>query len=316
VEEQVNLSLPGKRRIFPGAGVVPSRAGITSVILSFLVILISLQSVSADETKPFTPENILSFTEYLVEKGEYYRAAAELKRLESFYPGYLPSDKIRITGLYLEYKSGRFNEVISSGLEYDGCPSYIFMIDSYIGLRDYQAGSAFLEKTACGCDDEFFSDMFARRKVYLSLVTDNATDPLTGGTMSALAGYGELAAYSRGLHDEKCSPVLAGLLGIVPGLGYAYAGDPSTGAVAFTVIGICGAVSYASFENGVNPLGIIAGAVGFFFYGGNIMGGYLQAQRYNKAIMDRLDARLVNELAMDRDADRIYLRFGIGSHGR
>lgn len=85
----------------------------------------------------------------------------------------------------------------------------------------------------------------------------------------------------RGKNLRKKSPVIAGLLGIVPGLGYLYSGYEQTAVASFIVNGlfIWGAVE--AFKQDNEGLGIMLGTLSFGWYSGNIYGSVNSAQRSN-----------------------------------
>ncbi len=321
MEEQVTCSLPGQHSAGPGKTKKSLVAG-ASCVIAILFILAAVNAYAADDqADQYSPDKILSFTEYLIEKGEYFRAWTELRRLESYYPGYISSEKFDVTALYLMYKGKRYDEIIHStaGKE-TGCaagsPQGVIIADSLILLGDYSSARLEIEKYSASCADSMLCDAWSRRKAYISLVTGEIYSDGTAALKPELSGYRELVEYRNRMHDALKSPALAALLGIVPGCGYIYAGDEGTGFVAMTVIGVFGAVTYGSYQNGIEPLAIIAGAVTLFFYGGNIAGGYIEAKKYNGTIDNVIEKKSRNALGLDEDIDRIYIRFGISSNGK
>lgn len=282
-----------------------------------LIHLLAVKSYAADNQADYSPEKILSFTGYLVEKGEYFRAWAELRRLQSYYPGYISGEKFNVTALYLLYKGKRYNEIpeYMPGKE-PGCAESLIITDSFIMLGDYTAGLALIEKYSVICSDDLFPDAYSRRRAYIPLVTGEMYSDGAGTMKPELSGYMELVQYRDRMYDSRKSPGLAALLGLFPGAGYIYAGDDGTGFVAMTVIAVFGGVAYGSYENGIEPLAILAGAVTLFFYGGNIAGGYLEAKKYNRNIDNMIEKKARTALDLDADIERIYIRFGISSNGK
>jgi len=315
VEEQITSLLSGLHFADPDRQIRPAKTGlIPALILSFLFLAISIHAAS-DQTDNYSPEKILLFTGYLVEKGEYYRAWTELRRLESYYPGYISRENFDVTALYLMYKGKRYAEIpeFVSGKD-AGCAAGIIVTDSFIMLGDYNSGFSYAEKYSAVCSDDMLSEFYSRRKAYISIATGDIYKD--GILKPELSGYRELIQYRDRMHDTRKSPALAALLGVFPGAGYIYSGDEGTGFVAMTVIAVFGAVTYGSYENGIEPLAILSGAVTLFFYGGNIAGGYLEAKKYNTVIDHMIEKKARSVLALDNDIDRIYIRFGISSNGK
>jgi hypothetical protein len=91
-----------------------------------------------------------------------------------------------------------------------------------------------------------------------------------------------LAALAHeGPRQPRKSPAIAGLLGIVPGLGYAYAGFPQTAIASLVVNGLFFAGTYKAFEGGNAGLGTMLGLMSLGWYGGNVYGSVASAQRRN-----------------------------------
>ncbi len=98
-----------------------------------------------------------------------------------------------------------------------------------------------------------------------------------------------LAALDRYLRGRDKRPLLGGALGLIPGLGYLYAGEYANGARSLILNGLfLGAMAYSAVED---QWGAFAG-LSFFeltWYSGSIYGGLDAAHRYNRR---RLEACL------------------------
>ena len=70
------------------------------------------------------------------------------------------------------------------------------------------------------------------------------------------------------------NPTLAGILGVVPGLGYLYDGYPQTALSAFIVNALFFWGTYEAFDHGNEAVGVILGFFGFGWYVGNICLGH------------------------------------------
>lgn len=108
---------------------------------------------------------------------------------------------------------------------------------------------------------------------------EGARQALNGGADSRAEGFGAIAAYERG-RDK--SPVVGGLLGLIPGLGYAYSGEYASATRSLLLNALCiwGMVSFAEDETwgGV----AVVGFAELTFYSGSIYGGVDAAVRYNQ----------------------------------
>jgi len=89
------------------------------------------------------------------------------------------------------------------------------------------------------------------------------------------------------------SPVIAGVMSIVPGAGYAYTGHSQTAIAALLVNGLLAYATYTSFKNENYGLGILTGVFNLSFYIGNSLGSVKSANRFNvrqrKSIIDNLE---------------------------
>jgi predicted negative regulator of RcsB-dependent stress response len=106
-----------------------------------------------------------------------------------------------------------------------------------------------------------------------------------GHALSEKAGW--LAAQMDRAEDlpEK-SPVLAGLLSMVPGLGHVYLEEYAVGFTALIWNGLFGYATYDTFRRGHYGVGALLAALELLWYTGTIYGAVSGAHRYNR------DARL------------------------
>jgi tetratricopeptide (TPR) repeat protein len=77
-------------------------------------------------------------------------------------------------------------------------------------------------------------------------------------------------------------PALAGVLGLVPGLGYLYASHKQTALSSFVVNGLLGFATYTSIRTQNYGLATLTGVFGASFYIGNISGSIKSVRRYNQ----------------------------------
>lgn len=96
-----------------------------------------------------------------------------------------------------------------------------------------------------------------------------------------------LAALTNYERERDKSPVLGGVLGLIPGLGYMYAGEYANGLRSLILNGLfMGAMVYSGVEDQWGAFAVIS----FFeltWYGGSIYGGIDAAERYNRARQER-----------------------------
>lgn len=276
--------------------------------------------VSAAEQAPlyddFTPEKISSFSCYLIGRGEYYRAYVELLRLKSYYPSFLSPSVFDLTANYLYYKSKKYEDLLGfdPSKTHDDVfiPVSLFRIDSMIKLGKYEEAESELINLYGRSGSAGYSEYLKKRSAYLSIINyhDNQTD-----YKEKFKDYQELFAYSEDIYSRRKNPYIGALAGIFPGMGFVYAGERGTGIVSMIIIFAGSAVSYTSYKDGWDSLAVISGAITFFFYGGSILGGYMQSKRYNDSLTQTLELRLNRELMPERDLEEIYIKFGLNSNG-
>lgn len=88
------------------------------------------------------------------------------------------------------------------------------------------------------------------------------------------------------------SPAAAMALGVIPGAGYLYSGQPGNALSALIINCMLAYACYTSFSSGNDGVGIIVGGLGISFYVGNIVGSGRSARRYNDMKYNALAGQL------------------------
>ena len=298
-------------------------------IITFLAVALFFSSgdfVYPEEkniAKPeFQADNIVSFARHLASKEEYYRAFIELQRCRSYYPDYLTAGTFHVSEVYLLYRGKRYDEILKmTSMAEDNIIDKldaVFAADVYLNLADFDKAVSLLEPSfTYGAGNDY--NLFLYKRLFLSylllkridkakkLIEDNKTES------SDIAGFEDAIGYTGDYFDSERSPFAALAMGVIPGLGYAYAGQKETGIAAFLVVSIFSALTYYSFKTDNKPLGIFFGAAGTFFYAGNILGGYTASKKYNADALENLKDYLFNCMNLGQDRDDIYNKYGIGN---
>ena len=279
-----------------------------------LTLSISIFPKTYSPEKDFEPEKISGFIYHLIDNREYYRASVEVERLNSYYPGYLKTFEYTASINYLMYK-GEAYDLISSwsfnDLNEDVLSkqiSFIFKIDSLIKMKKYDEAERIIPSEFQG-KDSFFPGIFQRRKLYFDLIKNRHRE--SGNNLYLRENYKKLTDYADYIHEQEKNPWKGMAAGIIPGMGYIYAGEKGTGITAMIVIGLGAGVTALSWQHEIEPLAIVSGAATGFFYGGSIIGGYRETLRYNRRLMERLDLKLQRDFDFNRDTDEIFIRFGL-----
>ncbi|MBN1532196.1 MAG: hypothetical protein JXA20_06000 [Spirochaetes bacterium] len=288
-------------------------------ILSSTLILLYLATVLTTAVADPVPEehraaSIERFIHTLIHEKEYYRAYAELTRLGALYPGYLESQRIGVAGLYLQYRAGRFRDITAAGgRAVEGPLGLIFVADAQLQIGRYRelfatmqlpGWSGYLERDDFRVKREFACAVMLGEFKRAGDAAARLKEPLRERGFLLLRDSVDAA------HRRKV-PFVAAALGIVPGLGYVYAGQGWTGLLAFLAVTVNTLVSYLAFTSGNGEIGAVTAVVGTFLYSGSIMGGYLSSRRFNERLDAGMGERIHNELDLDGDIEWIMRRYGI-----
>lgn len=271
----------------------------------------------------YSQHAILGFTRHLIAKKEYYRAHAELMRLRSYYPGAVPAERAYATELFLLLYGGRYgelNRLSPPGDHTSRCVDAIFKSDSRLAAGEYgKALSVAVEGRGAPCTVDL-APLLGKRAFASALLAGSfeSAERMAGEGLLTLPGefegsrYARLLASARRDHSMHKDPVCAAALGLVPGLGYAYAGNMPTGIIAFIAFSALGALAAGAYLTDNKPLAFFFGLGATLVYGGSALGGYRQALRYNEAYSRERRERLSRELDFDSDRQMILREYGIG----
>ena len=300
-------------------------------VLLFLLFIISV-AVYPDTNRNFpeeyTANNQLGFVKHLISGEEFYRAFVELKRLDSYYPGYVKKENIFTTELYLLFQGHRYSEIPARRID---LPDYniksihtVFSADAFVEKSEFIKANDLLKpalysKSGLYKDIDFY---LCKRSILTFLLLnkiDEARNLINNNTSVNsgidIVAFSELTYYTENYFESFKKPYNAMLFGIIPGMGYVYAGKEATGIIAFILISVLSTLTYYSFKTDNKPVGIFIGAATSFFYGGSIIGGYLSAKDYNKSATSDLKKSLSLKMQIAEDRERIYNDYGIGRAG-
>jgi len=259
------------------------------------------------------PLSILGFTRHCASVGDFYRAYAELERLEGYYPGFVSEPAVLVSKSYFLFNGMRYIELDAIYSSFPNAKGlWVFESDRYFLSGDYAKMNDIL--SSAHSNEAFYNEFLFKRRALADIMLENeaplkALETLYGDEYSA---YMELATAYKMTLAEKKSPATAIICGIFPGGGYAYAGNFPTGVVAFTLIALSGALTCAAYATDNHLTAFFIGTVGVLFYGGSILGGYLSAARFNKELREETAHNLLYRMSLLDDHKKIYERDGIG----
>ncbi len=277
---------------------------IAPAIVLFLLGILVLRAAEAGVL--ITEEVQLRVADAFMEEKEYYRAITEYKRFLILFPDSTQGDYALLqTGI--AYLRGGESEGAMKSFEAlrERYPQSCHVAASlfFDAMALWKAGSSkksgdcFLalatehpdspyspQALAAAALIELDGDNPQASRVLLSRFIEVYPDhPEIGSVRSAITmidGYAQL---------PQKSEVLAGILSaLVPGAGYAYAGDYGTAVMSFFVNGAFIAGAWTAFAKELYAVGGVVGGVGAPFYIGNIYGSALAVKKSNGAIKQRV----------------------------
>ena len=269
-------------------------------LLSAIFPLFLSSSVAFASTPPSSPPSLspsppyaarLSLAASLCESRDFARSALEYRRLAAD----LEPDDPALPGLYLaaadayrqeggwdrmERMLDHAEDVGAGGSE----PLLFLRAARAEGVRDWLSAADYAEELATvhGRDEPL--SIWARGAAASNYL--RAGDPASARALVAGDAASE-AAIDRYLAGHDKSPRLGGILGIVPGLGYAYSGEWGNMFRSILLNGIFGWAMYETADRDQWGLFAVSTFFELTWYSGSIYGGIDAAHRHNR---DRLDA--------------------------
>jgi hypothetical protein len=268
----------------------------TTRLISFGSLLLFLCSAAGSSAQRV--DATLGFARSLHAEGEYYRAITEYKRV--LYEAPPESLTIRETAIL------GVGGALFSGGEYARSAEWLQAHVRGIRIGDSRnecvrvmyrafladgAGSRLLEVSRELGDSTPETRLYqglahARIRHWDEAVTafqnlsgDERYGP-TASAFAALAQEGERAAWK--------SPRMAAILGVIPGMGYWYAGHRQTGIASLLVNGLFVGATIQAFRSDQNLLGGFLSLFTVSWYSGNIYGSAVAARRYNDRLQEDL----------------------------
>jgi len=273
-----------------------------AIAIAFLFIVLNLHYLHSQTVNDsikndnyFTPENVLSFAEWLYRgEGDYARAADEYARY-AFLKNPAP-DSVLFRRAFCLKKIGRLEESISifDTLRHHLSDqkwlqkSNLQLAHTWFLKEDYSRSIDVLENTLSTPKDPerakfqrlmYFNLMEQKRWVDAERYMLNLND---GISLDDAQSFASLARQAR-LSPRK-DPTTAGILSaIVPGSGKFYTGEWIDGLYSMCLVGISSWLAYDGFHaKGIQSVqGWIFGILGITLHAGNIYGSIESARGFN-----------------------------------
>ncbi len=299
--------------------------------LSILFLFSPIASSAA--TTEINADDQLGFARSYIEDGNYPRAIAEFERFLHFFPKDTRVDAVRYQIGTAFFEAGRYRDAIerfSRLAERSGAPaemapdalsfrSYLMIAESYVRLDARDTAVSILTRLLAATDNPEIAEEIHYRIAWIQLRGHNWQG--ARAELSRMEGAGSTAypvkAITSALEDvnriPQKSPVLAGLLSVLPGAGYLYCGRYQDALTSFLFNGALILSGVEAFDAGNEALGGLIGFVGLGFYSGSIYGSVSAAHKYNRSRNDGFVQRLQQSTGVDfrasADGVRISFRF-------
>lgn len=253
---------------------------------------------------PDSAQRQIRFANELRSQGAFEEAIVEYRRFLSFYPDSPERSRVALALFGAYRQSGQHQDAARWGEKLTQDTAYAAVVNDelkltighdWMFLGNQRLARSFFEQVKDSTNLESrqraqlmegFS--FAREGAWteaeqtflrnLPAVSDGSAFSNRARALAALAAEG-------GKLPRK-NPTVAGLLSIVPGLGYLYDGYPGTALSSALVNGLFMGATYKAFKDGNKPLGVTLSVLSLGWYGGNVTGSIATAHRRNAAMRD------------------------------
>jgi putative component of membrane protein insertase Oxa1/YidC/SpoIIIJ protein YidD len=234
----------------------------------------------------------LKFVKHLMNNQMFNQALLELERME-FLDG-ANSIEIYINKLIClkalgEYERVLFDFEVSCPNEFKGNAEVLYHVaHTHFLLGNYSLSNQVIDSATLECNDcTILPKYFLLSGLNSSQLFDWTQAGIQYKKLADFEDYSIIAKSNfewvqKGAQLKDKSPTTAGILSMVPGMGYAYTGHKQT---AISALVINGLLTYATISN-VNTknhgMAALTGVFNLSFYIGSIYGGVNSAKRYNQ----------------------------------
>ncbi len=247
----------------------------------------------------FQENQSLEFVKYLMNKQYFQQALLEISRLI-----YAKKNRKQIE-IYVNYLIClRALEMQEKGIfEYETCfplgakkNSEILMQMGhlYLDLENYKKAEKYYQLALINTDDFesknklHLQNAYAQIKMQKFDVAFKTYTQIPNHSSYFAKAQSNIASLTRLQAMPRKSPKLAGVLSIIPGLGYFYSSHKQTAISAFFVNSLLMYATYSCIQKENYGMAALTGVFSFSFYIGNISGATRSAKRYNKAQQKKL----------------------------
>lgn len=256
--------------------------------------MVSLTLLALVLTGTLDAEQQLGFARSLDSEGDYYRAIGEYKRFLYLYPDSPLADEARLAigRAYVHGEQPDAAEAHFLSLA-ELSPEWRARSQLELGWARYASGRSqaaifslrsFLRWT--DAQDAADTDRARYLLGWALLAQDDGAAAMEAfASISSLPEKAQLTEAAKSWPSQpRKSPLLAGLLSVVPGAGHLYIGEPLVGLAALGWNGLFSFALYESIRRDQVGVAVLLGALEMIWYTGTIFGAVSGAQKYNRDV--------------------------------
>ncbi len=293
--------------------------------------LFSALPAYAARTVNISADDMYAFAMKCYTTGDYPSAVVEFKRFVFYFPDDPRSPKAYFSIAMAYFKNQRygaaesaFQSTVEKYPKKHVAIESVFMISRcYLKLGDTTSAIQALQNLAARTGRKQIRDRAWDRLGWIYLETGNIDQARL--YFEKISASGRIAYHQKEIlavldRPRKQlpykSPVIAGVLSIIPGGGYLYCGRYQDALISFLLTSSLGMAAYESFDKDLYALGGVISIVNLGFYGGNIYGGITSAYKYNQRAYDGFVDQLREQTRRnDEEGERSGLTLGIRHRG-
>jgi tetratricopeptide (TPR) repeat protein len=259
-------------------------------LVGFDIVFAAPPDLTIDATRQF------AFADHLFQSGQYRRAAEEYQRFVFFFPAHELRRKADFQTAEAYRSAGDFAQAIKqyqplihlSGAEPDPISvNAVFMLsECYLRMRAVSQALLPLRDIISLCHKVEVLDQAHYRMGWIFADQGDWGGAQRSWNQISDQGQFQKQRLLKAIEENvpqipRKSPILAGTLSIMPGMGQLYLGRSQDALVALVMAGGTMWAAYEAFDNELPVLGVMMSIVGVSFYTGNIYGAVSGAHKYN-----------------------------------
>jgi tetratricopeptide (TPR) repeat protein len=286
------------------------QGGCPIIRLLLFVFMLFLPSIPMSAIDYYSTESIVMFADWLFDQGDWERAAGEYLKASILLQGKAGREDVafKLGRSYL--KAGDFAHAESSlsafisdyPLSKNASSAAFDLAFVFFKEQKYDESIRTLSTFKPANDEVFLRSKLLEATERCLLddwesarkIIEEPLEPDSSKLQETKSELGKLSIAARSKNEK--SPVAAGILALIPGLGKLYAGRGEDALFSFITIGtFAGLSAWSFYKDGLpSPGGWIYASIGTIFYAGSIYGSIEAALQFNQAQDESIRSRLTS----------------------